>query len=83
MRQKFPEGPKELARAGYIYVNDSKCKDVECGALIHWYKAPSGQIMPIDSITKTPHWLSCPGAARFRRKKKKEKAPDPQQELFQ
>jgi hypothetical protein len=86
VREKFPQGPKALAQAGYIYLNDSKCKDPECGALIHWYKTPSGQVMPIDSITKTPHFLSCPGAERFRKKKAKEKPaprPDPQASLFQ
>jgi hypothetical protein len=80
----FPKGPKELAKAGYIYQGDSHCKAKDCGALLHWYKfSLTGQKMPIDSITMEPHWKSCIGADQFRNKKKKEPPPDPQLNMFE
>jgi hypothetical protein len=80
----FPKGAKALREAGYVFLNQSFCKAETCGALIRWYRSPSGQIMPIDGITETPHWLSCAGADGFRKKKKKpEPPPDPQLNMFE
>ena len=78
----FPKGPKELARAGYIYVKDAHCQAKECGALIHWYKTPTGHWIAIDSIAKSPHWQSCAAPQRFRKKRKDDPPPDPQRNLF-
>ena len=80
----FPKGPKELSKAGYIYLGDSYCKAEGCGALLHWYKySVTGQKMPIDSITMEPHWKACAGAKQFRKKKKKPEPPvDPQGNFF-
>jgi hypothetical protein len=67
----FPKGAKELAQAGYIYRGDSICKHPECKALIHWFQhSETKQKMPIDSITREPHWKTCIGADGFRKKKK-------------
>lgn len=79
----FPKGHDALVAAGYSYKGEGVCKTVECGAKILWYRAPSGQIMPIDSITQTPHWLSCAGANSHRKKKAKPEPPaEPQRTLF-
>lgn len=82
---EFPKGPAALSKAGYIYLSDGHCKQKDCDALIHWYKySPTGQVMPIDSITQTPHWLSCAGrAAKKEKPKPPEPPPDPQQSLFE
>jgi hypothetical protein len=81
---RFPKGPTQLAKAGYIYLGDSYCKAEGCGALLHWYKySVTGQRIPVDSITMGPHWECCAGADKFRKKKKKpEPPPDPQLNMF-
>ena len=78
----FPKGPKELSKAGYIYLGDSYCKAEGCGALLHWYKySVTGQRIPVDSITRTPHYLSC--AARTKKKPPKTHPVQLQRNMFE
>ena len=81
----FPKGPKELAKAGYIYLKDGVCKAEGCGALLHWYKHSSrrAKSFPVDSITQDLHFKCCVAASRFSKKKKMVKPqPDPQLNMF-
>ena len=79
-----PRTHEARVAAGWIFRGDSNCKTKECGAHISWYKLPNGQIMPVDYITQSPHWLSCAGADNHRKKKPPKPQPpvDPQGNLF-
>lgn len=80
-----PQGHDALVAAGYTFRGEGVCKTPECGAKILWYRAPSGQVMPIDYITLTPHWKSCAGAVSHRKKKEKAEPEQPaelQRDLF-
>ena len=79
----FPRTPAELAKAGYIYVKDGICQAAGCGALIHWYKKPTGDWIAIDSICRSPHYLSCASPSQIRKGGKKEPPPEPQMNMFE
>jgi len=75
----FPKGHEALVAAGYLYLSASTCKAEGCGYQIYWYKAPPGQIMPIDAGTQEPHWKVCCGAKAFRKKARAAAKPEPVQ----
>ena len=84
MAGPFPHGHKALVASGYTYLGEGNCKATGCGWKILWYRAPTGQIMPIDRETKEPHWKVCVAAEKFRKKKKKPiPPPEPQGNLFE
>jgi len=37
---EFPKTETELAEAGYVYENTSKCKGPNCGKDIAWFRTP-------------------------------------------
>lgn len=47
-----------------------RCKDPECGALIHFERnEKTGRMMPLN-LDGTPHWATCPGAKGFRKQRR-------------
>jgi hypothetical protein len=66
----FPKTETELAAAGYVFENTSKCNGQTCGATIAWYRTPAGKRMPLDEGTLEPHWGTCPDRDTFTRRKK-------------
>lgn len=65
----FPKTIDELKAHGYEEKNEAACRG--CGALLTWWKAPHGVMIPMDRGTATAHFATCPDASRFRKKEKR------------
>ncbi len=80
----FPKGHAALVAAGYHFLGQGACKAEGCGYQIYWYRAPSGQIMPIDAGSQLPHWRVCVNAKKFRKRKREaDPPPESQRNLFE
>ncbi len=65
MPSNYPETRRELLRAGYKFLNNSKCKS--CDAPIEWWKTTNGKLLPFnpmadDNALAKKH--TCPDANR-------------------
>jgi hypothetical protein len=78
---KYPATHEQLAREGFRFQQTAPCHGANCGATIHWYLTPGGARIPMAriipaagaelaaDITYQPHFVDCPNAKDFRRKK--------------
>ena len=53
---------------GYIAMDEATCS--RCFAPIIWYRTPKRKLMPMNRVSLTTHWSTCPFAKEFKRKKK-------------
>jgi hypothetical protein len=79
----FPRKHEDLIAAGYLYRGQGTCR--ACQAVVLWYRnSKTSKMMPVDYLTREPHWSICPGAKDFRSKKQKREAEKAKQgDLFQ
>jgi len=65
-KSPFPSTIEAAIAEGYTMRHDNvQCR--ACPAMIDFWTTPNDKKIPVDHGTFTPHWISCPGPAAFRR----------------
>lgn len=66
----FPATRYEMEERGYQFKHAAPCKG--CAKSIHWYRTPTGRMMPMDPMDgpdspAVSHFSTCPEASRFKK----------------
>lgn len=70
---KLPATDRDLTDSGYVRTGIARCTGNMCQTWIHWYRTPTGKMMPFSKVPGIfdlleAHFVACISAKQFRRK---------------